>query len=444
MDVINRNNYEAYFLLYADNELSPAERQAVEAFVLLHPDLAAEFKALQGTRLQPDNIIFPAKDLLYRTETSSLNINAENCEEYFILYYDNELNTADKKAVETFVANNPSVKENFELFGQLTINTEEETVFPEIAGLYRLSSGESYTKLIDYLDNELPATEAKAFEAALQQDAELNKEFRLLSETKLSADTSIRFPNIESLYRKEEKRRTPVLPMWMRMAAAAAVLLFVAWMAFWRNNGNTSSSTEPVAKTTQPSSTVPANNNNNNSTTQPANNNTNEVNIAAGNDDIKNQPVNNALNTNTNSNPNVTSVPPVRNNNKQVVPKVPGPEQQPILVNNEQPEKLPEELKKIIDRTQANETIASVQPEVKNVKAENIYGNNKVDEAEYASNIKEESNIPTMTVMNIPADDLARKSGLKSLGRKVSRFFERKIKNGNPLSIAGVEVALAR
>lgn len=443
MDVINRNNYEAYFLLYADNELSPAERQAVEAFVLSHPDLAAEFKALQGTRLQPDNIIFPAKDLLYRTETP-LNINTGNCEEYFILYYDNELNAADKKAVEAFVANNPSVKENFELFSQLTINTEEATVFPEIAGLYRLSSGENYTTLIDYLDNELPATEAKAFEATLQQDAELNKEFQLFSQTKLPADTSVRFPNIESLYRKEEKTRTPVVPMWMRMAAAAAVLLFVAWMAFWRNNGNTSSSTEPVATTTQPSSIVPANNNNNNSTTQPANNNTNNVHPVAGNNDINNQPVNNALNSNTNSNSNVTSVSPVRNNNKQVVPKVPGPEQQPTLVNNEQPERLPEELKKIIDRKQTNETIASVQPEMQSVKAENIYGSNKMEEAKYASSLKEENSIPTMTVMNIPADDLARKSGLKSLGRKVSRFFERKIKNGNPFSIAGVEVALAR
>lgn len=441
MDVINRNNYEAYFLLYADHELSPAERKAVEVFVLQHPDLAAEFEALQDTRLQPGTIIFPAKDLLYKTAT--ININSENCEEYFILYYDNELTETERKAVETFVAGNPSVKENFELFGQLTLNKEEETLFPGIAGLYRTPSGESYTRLIDYLDNELPAGEAKAFEQQLQKDAALNNEYLLFTQTKLSADTSVRFPGIQSLYRTEEKRRATVVPLWLRMAAAAAVLLFVAWMAFWRNNGNKPS--EAVATTKQPVEAVPANSNNN---TVPVNGNNGSESLATndGGNNVNSQPVNNALNTHTNNSSAVTSNTAVRNNNKQVVPTVPGPEQQqPALVNNQQPEQLPEELKKIIDRPRTNETIASVQPEINHITPQNVYSGNQKAPVSYAANIQEEKVDKETKVMGIiPADNIARKSGLKSLGRKVSRFFERKIKNGNPLSIGGVEVALAR
>jgi len=436
MDVINRNNYEAYFLLYADNELSPAERQAVEAFIIQHPDLATEFEALQNTRFQPEEITFNAKNLLYRFDTSALNITIDNCEEYFILYYDNELDANAKKAVEAFVAANPLVKENFELFGQLNIAGEEEIAFPAMASLYRLPSGDSYTKLLEHLDNELPANEAKKFEKELQQNAGLNKEYQLFAQTKLVADASVKFPNIESLYRKED-RRAPVIPIWMRFAAAAAVLLFVAWMAFWRNNG-TQPSTEPVAKQV-PVNTVPANKNNN-AVQQSAN--TNDINTVA--DNTNTQPVNNALNDNTNSNTRVTSLQPDRNNNTQAKQMVPGPDQKPSLVQEEKAPALPEELKKIIDRPQANENVASVQQDAGGIKPENITGTNKANEAVYASYTEKENASATMTVMNIPADNIVKTSGLKSVGRKISRFFERKIKNGNPLSIAGVEVALAR
>jgi len=64
--MITRDNYEEFFLLYIDNELSVADREAVERFIAHHPDLQEDWKALLHCRLLPDTpLVFPDKAALY-------------------------------------------------------------------------------------------------------------------------------------------------------------------------------------------------------------------------------------------------------------------------------------------------------------------------------------------------------------------------------------------
>jgi hypothetical protein len=65
--MITRDNYEEFFLLYTDNELSAAEIHAVERFVAEHPDLREEWEALLQCRLSPDtNLAFPDHEALLK------------------------------------------------------------------------------------------------------------------------------------------------------------------------------------------------------------------------------------------------------------------------------------------------------------------------------------------------------------------------------------------
>ncbi len=133
---ITRNNYEEYFILYMDNELTQAERRVVEDFVQLHPDLKEELDLLQQFKLTPDtDIVFAGKAELLKGQEASI-INLSNYEEYLLLYTDNELNPAQKAAVEQFAAENLAVQKELDLL-RFTRLQPEAVEFPDKASLYR-------------------------------------------------------------------------------------------------------------------------------------------------------------------------------------------------------------------------------------------------------------------------------------------------------------------
>jgi len=133
---INKNNYEEYFLLYADNELSKAERKMVEIFVQENPEYKEEFCMLKLTINSPDEEVkLEDKSFLMKKEASS--INEKNYEEIFVLYHDNELTEKEKQETENFIARHPGLKAEFELIGKAKLIPESLIVYPDKKELYR-------------------------------------------------------------------------------------------------------------------------------------------------------------------------------------------------------------------------------------------------------------------------------------------------------------------
>ena len=125
---INRNNYEEYFILYADNELTHLQKKDVERFVEINKDLQQEFNMFQMTVQSADEeLAFPLKNSLYKE--SGLFIDETNYEEKFILYHDAELNEDEENKVNEFVANNPQFLTEFNLFSQSKLIADEHIVF---------------------------------------------------------------------------------------------------------------------------------------------------------------------------------------------------------------------------------------------------------------------------------------------------------------------------
>ncbi|MFC0776090.1 anti-sigma factor family protein [Terrimonas alba] len=134
---ISRHNYEEYFILYLDNELSSEDRREVELFVQDNPDLKTELDLLQQSQLIPDtSIVFSDKEELMRVSGADTIINTANYEEWLICYVDNELTPAQKIAVEEFVAAHPAIQLQLDIL-QKTKLQPETIIFPDKESLYR-------------------------------------------------------------------------------------------------------------------------------------------------------------------------------------------------------------------------------------------------------------------------------------------------------------------
>jgi len=65
---ISLSNYEEWLVLYTDNELTAAQRKSVEQFAATNPAVKDELDLMIKARLQPEEIVFPYKESLYRKE----------------------------------------------------------------------------------------------------------------------------------------------------------------------------------------------------------------------------------------------------------------------------------------------------------------------------------------------------------------------------------------
>ena len=134
---INRYNYEEFFLLYVDNELTKEERADVETFVQENPDLEEELVMLKQSSLRPDmNIKFEGKSSLMKPEAAGL-VNDTNYEEFFLLYTDNELEAVVRREVEQFAASKPQYQQELNLLMQARLESDAAVVFPDKSLLYK-------------------------------------------------------------------------------------------------------------------------------------------------------------------------------------------------------------------------------------------------------------------------------------------------------------------
>lgn len=128
--MIHLGNYEEFFILYMDNELSPEQKLQVEAFLSEHPGLQTEFDMLMSTKLPLENFHINKEELM------ADNMKLSPVDEDLLLYIDNELAADKRKIVELELATNPGYGQQYQLLKKTILDAEEHIAYPNKEELY--------------------------------------------------------------------------------------------------------------------------------------------------------------------------------------------------------------------------------------------------------------------------------------------------------------------
>lgn len=164
-------------------------------------------------------------------------INRINYEEYFLLYTDDELNAAEKRAVEEFVEQHPDLKIELEMLQQSILHAEPVVFHDKDLLLKNSSSFINETNYEEYFvlygDDELNNEEKDNVEQFVYRNPRYQAEFELIQKVKVHADSQIVFPDKASLYRTEEEDEKVFALRWWRIAAAAIVFIFLSGLGWY-------------------------------------------------------------------------------------------------------------------------------------------------------------------------------------------------------------------
>ena len=116
---------------YFDGKLNAGEIAELLAFIDRHADLKEEFEQFDGLELEAENIKFDQKKNLRKTPIFPVGgIEEENYEEFFVAFYEHDLDPSQKKEVTEFVERNPRLEKEFVLHAALALTADRSITYP--------------------------------------------------------------------------------------------------------------------------------------------------------------------------------------------------------------------------------------------------------------------------------------------------------------------------
>ena len=136
--MIDLTNYETWFLLYADNELSAEEKNAVLSFVKQHPFLQQELDELLKLCFSPSEQQHQLDKSILFSDSMENKMQAELHEHTLLLnYIDEELSKKETIEVESRIDHDAALFASYKHLSSLKLEPDQSIVYPNKTDLYR-------------------------------------------------------------------------------------------------------------------------------------------------------------------------------------------------------------------------------------------------------------------------------------------------------------------
>ena len=179
-----------------------------------------------------------------------MKINTNNYVEFFIDFFDGNLNDADTALLFTFLDANPDLKAEFDAFEMHTLQPDTQTILENKEELKKPAiTLENYqTYLVADLENDLDSHGKQQLDYFIGKNPHAQFEAQLFNKTKLHAGTEV-------FDQKEKLKRPIVIPFYaqykyqLAVAAAVAILLLFSQVFFNVNETQNNTATIEEVKT---------------------------------------------------------------------------------------------------------------------------------------------------------------------------------------------------
>ncbi|TAL59119.1 MAG: hypothetical protein EPN85_09970 [Bacteroidetes bacterium] len=257
---VNKNNCESFFLDYYEKNLSPVGVAEVLFFLEENPELKDVFESYEAVFLEHERVNFPDKESLKKKYSKeeldvilSSDINRSTCEQFFIANAENILSEAQIHKLDSFLAQHPELKHDFDLFQKCKLTADKISFeHKDLLKKETVNARNREEYFIRAIENDLSAAEQKKLVLFLQKNPDFKKELDLFKQTILIPE-KIPFGFKSELKKRERNpvfvtlnpsasiRRNLVEGFFQQRtyyAAAAAILLLAGLFFFFRSDDN--------------------------------------------------------------------------------------------------------------------------------------------------------------------------------------------------------------
>jgi len=135
--MINRDNYEAYFIDYLEGNLDELLVNDFIEFLQNNPDLKEELSQFEAVSLAPEEISFSHKSNLFKEKLDS----EKEFNKAAIANLEGDISENDKIELETYLEKHPAKKREILLFSKTKLQPDESIQFKNKNKLYRRTLG---------------------------------------------------------------------------------------------------------------------------------------------------------------------------------------------------------------------------------------------------------------------------------------------------------------